>query len=218
MPPRLRSKMKVWPTLVAPKQTAKMDLVATRVRALRTSKRPVLIGARSVAASEMISETLTMAGIAHEVLNALEDEKEASIIASAGRKCRVTVVTNMAGRGVHIDIPTETEATGGLHVILTERHDSTRIDRQLQGRTVRQGQCGSFEVLLARDDAILEGVRTPIAKIIGIICGPPRILADRMRFRKAQRLATKLNTRARRALLDHDRHLEKLMAFSGGRE
>ena len=109
--------------------------------------RSVLIGTRSVDKSEELSRRLTAAGIEHQVLNARQHEQEAKIIAQAGMPGRVTIATNMAGRGTDIKPAPEVIAAGGLHVIGTERHEALRIDRQLSGRAGRQGDPGSGAVL-----------------------------------------------------------------------
>jgi preprotein translocase subunit SecA len=177
----------------------------------------VLIGTRSVAASERASEHLTDLGVPHNLLNANNESEEAEIIARAGEASRVTVATNMAGRGVDIALGDGVALKGGLHVILTERHDSKRIDRQLVGRTARRGEPGSSEAMLSLEDAILEqakvgkGVLTRLARLPGL---PGRIVAARL-FRKAQRRAERTHARARRILLDQDRRLGSMLAFSG---
>ncbi len=112
---------------------------------------PVLIGTRSIEKSEKLSALLTAANIEHQVLNAKNHEIEAQIVAQAGQPGRVTVATNMAGRGTDIKLGDGVAELGGLHVIGTERHESRRIDRQLAGRCARQGDPGYLPVLrLAR--------------------------------------------------------------------
>ena len=96
--------------------------------------RPLLIGTQSVDASEHLSAILTKSGLRHRVLNARQNEAEAEIIAQAGELGRITVATNMAGRGTDIALDAAARAAGGLHVIATGRHDAARIDRQLYGR------------------------------------------------------------------------------------
>ena len=103
---------------------------------------PVLVGVPSVKDSEILSNLLSKIGIPHNVLNAKNDELEASIIAKAGEAGAVTVATNMAGRGTDIKLDEESLALGGLKVIGTERHDSRRVDNQLRGRSGRQGDPG----------------------------------------------------------------------------
>ena len=108
-------------------------------RACDETGQPVLIGTPTVADSEHLSELLTGAGLTHQVLNARQDKDEAEIVAAAGQRGRLTVATNMAGRGTDIALGPGVAELGGLHVILTERHEAGRIDRQLAGRCARQG-------------------------------------------------------------------------------
>ncbi len=134
-------------------QRAKWALVVYSVKTVEPG-RPILIGTRSVKASETLSAALKAAGIAHRVLNARQDSEEAEIIGSAGEAGAVTVATNMAGRGTDIELSDAARAAGGLHVILTEYHETSRIDRQLYGRAGRQGDPGSCEAITAADDEL----------------------------------------------------------------
>ncbi|MCA9016237.1 MAG: translocase [Planctomycetaceae bacterium] len=117
--------------------------------------RPVLIGTRSVNLSNQLSARLLQAGLEHEVLHALNHENEAAIIQEAGQPGRITVATNMAGRGTDILLGEGVAEKGGLHVISSELHESARIDRQLTGRCARQGDPGSARVFLSLEDEIL---------------------------------------------------------------
>lgn len=117
--------------------------------------RPVLIGTRSVNLSNELSALLLQAGLEHEVLHALNHENEAAIIKEAGQPGRITVATNMAGRGTDILLGEGVAERGGLHVICSELHESARIDRQLTGRAARQGDPGSARIFLSLEDEIL---------------------------------------------------------------
>ena len=119
------------------------------------ASRAVLIGTRSVEKSERLSRLLNERGIEHEVLNANQLEREAEIIAKSGGLGKVTVATNMAGRGTDFILAPEVRNAGGLHVILTEVHESQRIDWQLIGRGSRQGEPGSFRIFVSMDDDVL---------------------------------------------------------------
>jgi preprotein translocase subunit SecA len=201
-----------------PTAEEKWSAVVARAEELRAQGRPVLIGTRSVDASETVSTRLQEAGVEHVVLNAAQDEDEAEIIAQAGQLGRVTVATNMAGRGVDIQLPDEVLALGGLHVILTERHDARRIDRQLEGRCGRQGDPGSTEALLSLEDPLLELVKSsPLLRASHMAGGLGR-LASRRVFAKAQGRAERAHARARYELLKQDRKLGVVLAFSGGME
>jgi preprotein translocase subunit SecA len=147
-----------YPDRVFPTEDAKFDAVVEEVQRLRSIGRPVLIGTRSVEKSEKLSERLQKAGIEHQVLNAKQHEQEAKVVAQAGQPGRVTIATNMAGRGTDIKLgPGVTEA-GGLAVIGTERHEALRVDRQLVGRAGRQGDPGSSQFFLSLEDELLEGL------------------------------------------------------------
>src|SRR5690606_4224736 len=125
------SARRVLPDRVLPTDNAKWQAIAERVGELHRSGVPVLLGTRSVAASERASKHLRDAGIPHAVLNAAQDAEEAALVARAGEPGRVTVATNMAGRGTDIRLAKGVAEKGGLHVVMSERHDSRRIDRQL---------------------------------------------------------------------------------------
>ncbi len=129
--------------------------VVNEVRTLHAQGRPVLIGTRSIDKSELLSQKLREAGIPHQVLNAKSPAIEAAIVAEAGQAGKVTVATNMAGRGTDIVLGEGVAELGGLHVIASEMHESARIDRQLAGRAGRQGDPGSFHQFLSLEDELL---------------------------------------------------------------
>jgi preprotein translocase subunit SecA len=197
-----------------------VDVVA-RVAELSRSGRPVLVGTRSVAASEHLSRLLRDAGIEHRVLNARQDEAEAEIAALAGESHRVTVATNMAGRGTDIKLAPGVAERGGLHVIATEYHEAGRIDRQLFGRCGRQGDPGSFEVIASLEDDLMARYGTWWRDVARWASGAggrvPSWLARRA-VRRAQRGAEKLHARLRADLLQTDQHLDTALAFSGRQE
>lgn len=130
--------------------------VAERAREIAGEGRAVLIGTRSVEASERLSGLLAEQGVPHTVLNARQDKAEAEAVAQAGRAGQITVATNMAGRGTDIKLDAEVEQRGGLHVILTEFHEATRIDRQLFGRSARQGNPGTVEAFVSLEDELFQ--------------------------------------------------------------
>ena len=204
--------------LVCSTAEEKLDVIADRARSLCAQGRPVLIGTRSVVASEALSERLTRAGLPHLVLNAAQDKDEAKIIAEAGKPGRITVATNMAGRGVDIKLGEGVAEKGGLYVILSERHEAGRIDRQLMGRCGRQGEPGTTEAILSLDDSLLNVLAWPALRNLARRFG----LHDKGRagflFRRAQRRAEGIHSRLRRALLRADDNLGTLLAFSGEME
>ncbi|HEV8062113.1 MAG TPA: helicase-related protein, partial [Gemmataceae bacterium] len=147
-----------WPDRVFPTEEVKFHKVVDEVVRLREQGRSVLIGTRSVEKSELLSHLLNQVGIDHQVLNARQHEREAQIVALAGARRRVTIATNMAGRGTDIKPEDEVIRAGGLHVIGTERHEALRIDRQMAGRSGRQGDPGSCQFFVSLEDELLEGL------------------------------------------------------------
>ncbi len=207
-----------WPDRVFPTEDAKFGAIVEEVTRLRERGQPVLVGTRSVEKSEKLSEMLHAAGIEHEVLNARYHEREAQIVALAGQKGRVTIATNMAGRGTDIKLDPGVAEVGGLHVLGTERHDARRIDRQLAGRSGRQGDPGSCQFYLSLEDELLEGL------------GPERQveLAERGKrggnedwqaydkiFLKAQRRVERRHRRQRVDLMIYAKHREEILKDLG---
>jgi preprotein translocase subunit SecA len=192
------------------KWAAVVDVIGRR----HASGQPVLVGTRSVAASEYLSGLLEKSGLPFRLLNARQDSHEAEIIAQAGEPGRITVATNMAGRGTDIKLAPGMTAKGGLHVICTERHDSGRIDRQLFGRCARQGDPGSCEAILAaEDDLAATHASLAAAWLAHVKLVPSHI--GRMLYWLAQRRAERTHSRARQQLLQMDEALGDMLAFSG---
>jgi len=180
--------------------------------------RPVLVGTRTVKASEDLSALLAASGIEHVVLNAKQDGEEAMIIARAGEAGQVTVATNMAGRGTDIVLGDGVAERGGLHVILTEYHESRRIDRQLFGRSARQGDPGSGEVIVAIDDELFVTHAPRLARWLARRSAdgrPVGSLALALLRRAAQAAAEARNRQARDANLKQDRRFAQMLAFAG---
>ena len=158
------------PDLMYLTQSGKFKAIIDDIKRCIERKQPVLVGTTSIESSEFLSSILTKEGIRHNVLNAKQHEREASIIAEAGRPSSVTIATNMAGRGTDIVLGGKVEDTqdadwknihnqvidaGGLHIIGTERHESRRIDNQLRGRSGRQGDPGSSRFYLSLEDSLM---------------------------------------------------------------
>jgi preprotein translocase subunit SecA len=133
----------------------KYNAVAEEIQELVTAGRPVLVGTTSVENSELLSRLLSIRKIQHNVLNAKQHAREADIVAEAGQSGKVTIATNMAGRGTDIKLSPESKAAGGLAIIGTERHESRRVDRQLRGRAGRQGDVGSSQFFVSLEDNLM---------------------------------------------------------------
>ena len=207
------------PDVVVATDAAKWKLVIERAADLNRRGVPVLIGTRSVLASERASTELEAAGLPHTVLNAAQDRHEAEIVAQAGQRGRITVATNMAGRGTDIHLGDGVEELGGLHVIMTERHDARRIDLQLAGRSGRQGQPGSFEEILSLEDALLDyPAGKAMSHLVRAAGGPLADQMGRVASRFAQRRAERLHARMRYDLLRSDQWQMKTLAISGKSE
>jgi preprotein translocase subunit SecA len=136
-------------------QQAKYRNIVNEIKVLNEKGQPILVGTISIDISEKISQMLTKEGIAHDVLNAKQHDREAEIIAGAGQQGRVTIATNMAGRGTDIKLGEGVRELGGLHILGTSRHESRRIDNQLRGRSGRQGDPGSSRFYLSLEDDLL---------------------------------------------------------------
>lgn len=136
-------------------QREKYNAVISEIKGLTEEGRPVLVGTTSVDNSEKLSRMLNIANVSHNVLNAKHHQREAEIVAEAGKPGRVTIATNMAGRGTDIKINSEVKDAGGLAIIGTERHDSRRVDRQLRGRAGRQGDPGSSQFFVSLEDNLM---------------------------------------------------------------
>jgi preprotein translocase subunit SecA len=143
------------PDLVFKNERGKFNAVIEEIVEMTGKGRPVLVGTTSVDTSERLSDALKMRGIPHDVLNAKNHEREASIVADAGQPGVVTIATNMAGRGTDIKLGSGVAEAGGLHIIGTERHESRRIDNQLRGRAGRQGDPGSTRFYVSLEDELM---------------------------------------------------------------
>ena len=196
----------------------KWEAIADETVKLHHQGRPVLIGTRSIDKSELLSGLLSERSLKHQVLNANEVAKEADIVALAGQPGKVTVATNMAGRGTDIKLGEGVPEAGGLAVIVTEMHDAARVDRQLCGRCGRQGDPGTYRFFLSLDDEILETGFGPDrakkyvdfgVKIDGQVDQLARV------FRKAQRKVERNHFRDRSVLLHHEKQRKKMQREMG---
>ncbi len=141
--------------LIYKTKKAKFEAVIAKIGELTAAGRPVLVGTTDVETSELLSRMLRLRGIDHQVLNAKQHAREAEVVRHAGEPGTVTIATNMAGRGTDIKLPEEVKAAGGLAIIGTERHDSRRVDRQLRGRSGRQGDPGSSVFYVSLEDKLM---------------------------------------------------------------
>ena len=213
--PAIRQRLR---TQVFGSAESKWEAVVEEVHQLHEQGRPVLIGTRSIDKSEIISKMLSALGIDHQVLNANHIEAEAEIVAEAGKRDKVTVSTNMAGRGTDIKLGDGVAAMGGLHVILTEMHDASRIDRQLIGRCGRQGDPGTYRQYLGLDDdLLLAGLgpkKSDKLKDLGERSAGPFEHLGRL-FLKAQRKVERRHFRQRRALMYFEKERKKMQRQMG---
>ena len=151
----------VYPRRIYNSIDTKWEAVVDEIYRIQATGRPILIGTRSVRDSEQLSRRLALKGLEHQVLNAVRQESEARIIAEAGQMGRITVATNMAGRGTDIRLGEGVAELGGLHVIATDPHEAGRIDRQLFGRCARQGDPGSARAFASMDDELMQKYTHP---------------------------------------------------------
>ncbi len=214
-----------YPTRTFKTAQAKWQAVCARVSELQREGRPVLVGTRSVALSEHLSTLLHAAGRAHQVLNARQDATEAAIIQSAGEQASVVVATNMAGRGTDIKLGAGVAPLGGLHVIATELHEARRIDRQLFGRCARQGDPGSFEMMLSLQDELVQlycpWLLKPLHAALIRSGGGDTVRwpgAAWLLLRCAQLAAEREQRRQRNSTLRYEERLKTMLAFSGSAE
>ena len=207
-----------WNDLVFGTENEKWLAIADEIEEIHQTGRPVLVGTRSIDKSEILSRILTERNIQHDVLNARHLAREAEIVAGAGQVSRVTVATNMAGRGTDIKVSGPALDLGGLHVICSELHESARIDRQLIGRCGRQGDPGSFRQFISLEDDILEKGFGPdrATKVLKHRNDPAKHLARfSMLFRKAQQKIEHKHFQSRKMLLHHEKQRQELQLEMG---
>ncbi|MHB8092110.1 MAG: preprotein translocase subunit SecA [Syntrophales bacterium] len=207
------------PDRIFSSETEKFEAVVLDIENRRLTGRPVLVGTRSVTASERLAAMLAAKGLEFNLLNAVRHKEEAQIVAAAGEKNRITISTNMAGRGTDIKLGFGVAELGGLHVIATERHESGRIDRQLFGRCARQGDPGSAQAFMSVEDELIRRfvpafLRKRLTNALNGGAPGANILAKTALF-QAQRTAQRLAYRQRRDVLKMDTWLEEALSFSG---
>jgi preprotein translocase subunit SecA len=193
-----------------------------RVSELHKLNRPILIGTSTVAESEEVGALLKQAGYPHRVLNAIQDKNEAEIIAKAGQQNAITIATNMAGRGTDIELGLGISKLGGLHVIALNSNESRRIDRQLYGRCARQGDPGSAEAILSLQDPSLQHFySSAMLTVFSSLCSGSKPIPDflgNLILRFPQQTKESQQRRSRKQLMNLDRQLSRILAFSGKSE
>ncbi len=202
------------PDVIYKSTVAKYKAIVNEIKRVHKIGRPILVGTTSIEISELLSNLLKKEGIPHEVLNAKHHEREAHIVAKAGRKGAVTIATNMAGRGTDIKIDDEVKKLGGLYILGTERHESRRIDNQLRGRSGRLGDPGSSRFFLSLEDNLLRVFGGDMIKTLfnrtNISDDTP--LESRMLssvIEKAQKKIESMHFDTRRRLVEYDDVLNK---------
>lgn len=204
------------PDIVVRTDELKWRTIVERVRELHSRGVPTLLGTSSVASSERASAALSEAGLPHRVLNALQDKREAEIVAGAGQYGCITIATNMAGRGTDIHLGEGVVELGGLHVIMSERHDARRIDLQLAGRSGRQGEPGCFQAILSLEDPLMATASgLALSRFAGFSRGIMGEWVGRAATDYAQRRAEWMHARMRAQLLRSDEWQMKTLAFTG---
>jgi len=200
-------------------EQAKWKAVVGEILRLHQTGQPSLIGTRSVGASEQLSGLLTARGLDHQVLNAVRHREEAQIVAAAGEPGKITVATNMAGRGTDIRLGEGVADAGGLHVMATERHEAGRIDRQLFGRCARQGDPGTAQAFVSLEDELVCRHAPHLAGSLRRRHGQAEreisSTLSRKLFDVAQGRAERLSLRQRKAVLRTDDWLDEYLGFAG---
>jgi preprotein translocase subunit SecA len=207
------------PNIVLQNEQAKWARIVEEIKLVHATGRPILVGTRSVYSSEHLSELLKAEKLDHQVLNAVYHRQEAGIVAQAGQEGKITVATNMAGRGTDIKLGRKIAELGGLHVISAEPNESARIDRQLYGRCARQGDPGSAQGIFCLEDEIVARyakhssayLRKRYANNTNDISSP----LVRGLFRLAQYRAERLALRQRKSVMKTDHWLDEQLGFAG---
>ena len=234
VPLRLPDQSAAWPLRCYADEPARQRAAVARAQQLAQAGRPVLIGCDSVAASEAMAQALAAAGLPHQVLHARLDAAEAAIVAAAGMHGRITVATNMAGRGTDIHLSEQALAAGGLHVLSCQHNASRRHDRQLSGRAARQGQPGSHETWLVpqppaaqqQADGHASGAGARLSGLHWLLhllprcvqadgrAALPTLLLDWL-LRREQRHTERSQARRRRQLFQQDLRMDAGLSFTG---
>ncbi len=197
------------PDLIFFNKQAKEKAIVQDIKERYKKGQPVLVGTIAVEASERLSQLLKINGVPHEVLNAKQHAREAEIVAYAGHPNRITIATNMAGRGTDIKLTPESRATGGLYILGTERHESRRIDNQLRGRSGRQGDPGESRFYISLDDDLIRIFNPTLQQRMQSLGGMTEDDTIESKFlskgiERAQEKVEKHNFEIRKHLLEYD--------------
>ena len=210
---------KVLPDQAFTHNAAKWQRLVGEIQCIHASGRPILVGTRSVRDSEYLSSLLKELHLDHQVLNAVRHREEAQIVAGAGQPGKITVATNMAGRGTDIKLGRGVAELGGLHVIAAERNESGRIDRQLFGRCARQGDPGSAQAIVSLEDEFVSRYAPRLTKYLkkrhGSNSQDVSSSLTRTAFRLAQLRAERLALQQRKSVMRADHWLEENLGFAG---
>lgn len=210
---------KVLPDVILANKEAKWHRIVTEIRQVHATGRPVLVGTRSVHDSEYLSSLLAAEKLDHQVLNAVRHREEAQIVAEAGQAGRITVATNMAGRGTNIKLGRGVADLGGLHVIAAERNESGRIDRQLFGRCARQGDPGSAQAIVSLDDEFVSRYAPALTRHLkkrhANTSDDITSRLTKTAFRWAQLRAERFALQQRKSVMRADHWLEENLGFAG---
>jgi len=202
------------PTRYFKSADAKWSAIVERIRNEHETGRPVLVGTRSVEASQLLSDRLEVLGLAHSVLNAHHHEEEADLILRAGQEGAITVATNMAGRGTDIKLTPGSRAKGGLFVVLTEMHGAKRVDRQFVGRAGRQGDPGGAQVFASLDDELVTKYARPAGEFVSGRANYEELTGSRIAewvFRLAQKRSEARDRRGRTQVMRQDDWVDRYM-------
>jgi preprotein translocase subunit SecA len=220
IPPNRPCVREQWPDRFFLTEAAKWEAMVDEIERLHATGRPLLIGTRSVQTSEHLWRLLTARGLESKVLNATRLQEEAATIAVAGERGRITIATNMAGRGTDIKLGRGVAPLGGLHVIASERHESGRVDRQLFGRSGRQGDPGSAQTFVSLDDELVRRYLSGPARRALDLAWQRRLPGRRRMavtaFKLAQSKAQAVALKQRKSILRSDLWLEQALSFAGG--
>ena len=207
------------PDIVLPNKASKWHRLVAEIRKVHLIGRPVLVGTRSVRDSEHLSTLLQAEHLGHQVLNAVRHREEAQIVAGAGQPGKITVATNMAGRGTDIKLGRGVASSGGLHVIAAERNQSGRIDRQLFGRCARQGDPGSAQAIISLEDEFVSRYARRLVAYLrkrhSETSADGRRGLTRTAFRLAQWRAERLALQQRKGVMRADHWLDENLGFAG---